>query len=75
MTKPKIVKVTMTESEYHDHTNHFNGVCCYCGEIQWGEVEPDARRYECGSCGLKGVYGVEEAFMSGFVVIKEEEEA
>jgi hypothetical protein len=35
------------------------GFCIICGEDAEG-VEPDARRYECESCGKRGVYGAEE---------------
>lgn len=35
------------------------GFCVSCGEEASG-VEPDARRYECESCGKKSVYGAEE---------------
>ena len=33
--------------------------CIYCGEEAEG-VEPDAERYECDSCGKRGVYGAEQ---------------
>ena len=40
------------------------GVCLACGETQTG-VEPDARGYECESCGApRGVYGAEEIIMT-----------
>ena len=35
------------------------GFCIACGEEAEG-VEPDARRYECESCGAMAVYGAEE---------------
>lgn len=35
------------------------GFCLACGEEAFG-VEPDARKYECESCGEKRVYGAEE---------------
>jgi predicted RNA-binding Zn-ribbon protein involved in translation (DUF1610 family) len=35
------------------------GFCIACGEEAYG-VEPDARKYECESCGKKKVYGAEE---------------
>lgn len=41
--------------EQDDHL----GFCVSCGEEASG-VEPDARRYECESCGKKSVYGAEE---------------
>jgi len=38
------------------------GFCVCCGAEAEG-VEPDARRYECESCGLPGVYGAEELLL------------
>jgi hypothetical protein len=38
------------------------GFCVICGAEAEG-VEPDARRYECESCGEPGVYGAEELLM------------
>ena len=40
------------------------GFCLACGEETSG-VEPDAREYECDSCGAKAVYGAEELLMQG----------
>lgn len=39
------------------------GLCLKCGHEQEG-CEPDARRYECESCGEKQVYGAEELMLS-----------
>jgi hypothetical protein len=40
------------------------GFCLECGAEAY-DVEPDARRYTCVSCGKRGVYGAEELlFMS-----------
>jgi len=38
------------------------GFCIACGEDASG-CEPDARRYECEVCGVRGVYGAEELLM------------
>jgi hypothetical protein len=35
------------------------GFCIACGHEQGG-CEPDARKYECESCGWHAVYGAEE---------------
>ena len=41
------------------------GICIACGDEQFG-VEPDARKYECESCGASKVYGAQELlFMVG----------
>lgn len=39
------------------------GFCVRCGAEAEG-VEPDARRYECESCGEPGVYGASELLIS-----------
>jgi hypothetical protein len=39
------------------------GFCICCGTDALG-VEPDARQYECESCGEPGVYGAEELLLS-----------
>lgn len=39
-----------------------SGFCTACGEEQDG-CEPDARNYECESCGKREVYGAEELLM------------
>ena len=38
------------------------GFCTACGAEADG-VEPDARNYECESCGERAVYGAEELLM------------
>jgi hypothetical protein len=38
------------------------GFCLACGDEADG-CEPDARRYECESCGKRAVYGAEELLM------------
>ena len=38
------------------------GLCMACGEIA-DCVEPDAREYECESCGARKVYGAQEALL------------
>jgi hypothetical protein len=38
------------------------GFCLACGDQAFG-VEPDARKYECESCGAHQVYGAQEILM------------
>ena len=38
------------------------GFCIECGE-EASNVEPDARRYRCESCGKKAVYGAEQLML------------
>lgn len=40
------------------------GFCLACGEEAYG-VEPDARKYECESCGEYRVFGAEEILIMG----------
>ncbi len=40
------------------------GFCVDCGEEAYG-VEPDARDYECESCGARKVCGAEELLLTG----------
>lgn len=40
------------------------GFCLACGDEAYG-VEPDARKYECESCGEMQVYGAEEILLMG----------
>lgn len=42
------------------------GFCISCGDECYG-CEPDARKYECPSCGKNAVYGAEEVLMMGLV--------
>ena len=52
--------------ELEDADNNGEGFCVACGESASG-VEPDARRYECESCGERRVYGAGELAMMGLV--------
>lgn len=52
--------VLLTETESDSDT----GFCLACGE-QADNVEPDARRYECESCGAHKVYGCQELLLMG----------
>lgn len=44
------------------------GFCLACGEEQDG-CEPDARQYECETCGEHQVYGAEEVLLMGMYEI------
>ena len=46
-----------------------NGICLSCGEVQYGDVEPDARDYPCEGCGADEVHGLEEALLMGRVTV------
>jgi len=46
-----------------------DGWCLTCGELV-DDVEPDARKYMCGCCGKKSIYGLEELLMIGILQIQ-----
>ena len=59
--KPKVtIKQVMAAIEADDNL----GFCIACGAEAYC-VEPDAREYECESCGAKAVYGAEELLLMG----------
>lgn len=60
--------IKVSEADLMDGTM---GACLACGEIADG-VEPDARCYECESCGAHKVYGLEELLMMGKIELVEE---
>ena len=68
-----VQRPVMTESEYRDATEAYEGFCIYCGETESG-IEPDAREYTCEGCGKHGVYGFEELLLMGYVVLMEKNE-
>jgi len=43
------------------------GFCLACGESTDEQVEPDAVRYTCSSCGENKVYGADVLFLKGLV--------
>lgn len=48
------------------------GFCLACGE-EAGPVEPDARKYDCESCGQPKVYGLEELATMGLLRLDAED--
>jgi len=59
----------MTVEEFESAAESNDGFCTTCNEVTNSGVEPDARRYECESCGQRTVYGMEEALLCGFITI------
>jgi hypothetical protein len=57
---------TITLEDYEAMQDDNAGFCLSCGELAYG-VEPDARKYECESCGGPKVYGLEECLIMGLV--------
>lgn len=66
----QVTKFSMTEDEFHAMHADNGGYCLACGDEAYG-IEPDARRYECESCGEHKVYGIEELLMMGRLEITE----
>jgi hypothetical protein len=60
----------MTEKEFVTCDNDNEGLCVFCGETADG-VEPDARKYACESCDKKGVYGMQELLLMGYIKFTE----
>ena len=58
MARPKLAQV-IEAVEADDN----RGFCLACGAEAFG-VEPDARGYDCESCGAAKVYGAEELLLS-----------
>jgi hypothetical protein len=59
VTKDRIIAAVEASSRSLENP----GICVCCGASAEG-VEPDAREYECESCGEQGVYGAEELLLS-----------
>ena len=55
-------KITMDQIIAAVESGDDMGFCLACGDEAFG-VEPDARKYECESCGKEKVYGAEELLM------------
>ena len=66
LAKPKKKRAITIERVMEQCENdEYEGICLACGEDAQG-VEPDAREYECESCGKEKVFGCEELlFMIG----------
>lgn len=62
----------LSPSEFADACESYEGVCVECKEITNSGVEPDARAYECESCGRRTVYGIEEALLMGLIAFTDE---
>lgn len=58
-----MAKVNIEQVMSAVESGEYIGICTACGFEQEG-VEPDARGYECESCGKRKVYGAEELMLS-----------
>jgi hypothetical protein len=60
VTMDRVVALSMR----HMRTLDNPGLCLHCGEEAM-DCEPDAREYECESCGECQVYGADELLIMG----------
>lgn len=60
MQLPKNLTLDEVIQAVEDDENQ--GFCMACGETTYG-IEPDAREYECESCGAFKVYGAAEILL------------
>ena len=60
----------MSEEEFMAYQEDYIGLCVACG-AERDCCEPDARNYECESCGEKKVFGAEELLIMGKIEIEE----
>jgi hypothetical protein len=63
-------KIRLTEDEYITGREDYVGYCLKCCDEAYN-VEPDARRHSCESCGAAAVYGIEELLMTGRLILTE----
>jgi hypothetical protein len=59
----------MSEGEYRDHRDEYNGLCIACGAVAYGDTEPDAENYKCEVCGKDRVQGIENLMIMGLIEI------
>lgn len=55
------------EESYRDATEENLGWCTNCKEFTRDQTEPDAEYYECPECGMRTVFGAEEALLRGII--------
>lgn len=68
-----MLPVKLTEYEYREHEDNYDGLCSSCGEWRYGDTEPDAEYYPCASCGKNKVVGAMNAMIDGLIEIVETE--
>ena len=68
----KVRGFSMTTSEFNHHDDCSDGACLGCGILVVGGMEPDAREYECESCGEFKNYGMAELLVMGKINITDQ---
>jgi len=64
---PSLYRIPL--EEFQLACENYDGFCMNCQEMTNCGVEPDARAYECESCGERAVFGMEEALLMGAIQV------
>ena len=64
----------MTNNEFLEHRDEYDGLCLSCHGIKSGGTEPDAEGYHCEECGRGAVQGMENALLDGNIELVDDEE-
>lgn len=67
----KFLRFDMTEEEFRELTDNYQGLCVSCGETR-DSCEPDARKHLCENCNQRLAYGAEELLLMGRINFTEE---
>jgi hypothetical protein len=68
--KGRTSKVVMSEAEFRDHSDSYNGFCINCMSVtREGGTEGDAVGYTCPDCRKKSCFGMDMALVFGYVVV------
>jgi Zn finger protein HypA/HybF involved in hydrogenase expression len=62
---PKLKHVSPARILRAVEADDMSGFCCACG-ADAHNVEPDAEKYECETCGEHKVYGAEQLLLLGY---------
>ena len=62
--------IALTENEYLDASEGFQGLCTECRALTRDMTEPDAYSYDCPECGRNSVVGMDTALIDGLIMIK-----
>lgn len=62
-------KLHITEAEYQDARDNYEGFCTVCNAFTRLETEPDADEYDCPECEGLTVVGAENALVDELFVV------
>jgi hypothetical protein len=60
----------LTQEEFHERVDNYDGICLTCSEWNFGGIEPDAEEYKCEFCENNSVIGAELALILGHLNIE-----